>query len=106
MTALISNKARAYVNHGRWIAECPYECGSAIVLKPGETTFHCSECLSISPVDWPSNAQDIWDALVERRLPRTRNWFPTGHDLALRAGLPHGQTPEELRTEQKDHEEG
>lgn len=106
MTALISNKARAYVNHGRWIAECPYECGSAVVLQPGEAAFHCSECLSISPVEWPLNAQDIWDALAERRLPRTRNWFPPSHDLALRAGLPHGQTPDELRTEQKDHEEG
>lgn len=106
MTHLIaSGKARAYVNHSRWIAECPFECGSARALEKGETFFQCSECLSISPVEWPADPDGIWEALAERRLPRTRNWFPPGHTLAVKCGLPHGQSPADLRNEQKENEE-
>lgn len=103
MTALVTNKARAYVNFGRWIAECPYDCGSARKLDPGETMFQCTECFTISSVDWPDNAQDIWDALSERPIPRTRNWFPSGHDLAVRSGCEHGQTVAQLRAEAAEH---
>lgn len=97
-------QARAYVNHGRWIAECPNQCGSARKLEPNEVSFMCSECHVICGIEWPGDADEIWEALQERQFPRTKNWFPSGHDLALRAGLPHGQTPADLRQEQKDHE--
>jgi hypothetical protein len=103
---LLTMKARAYVNYGRWIAECSADCGSARVLDPGQTFFHCSECGVISPVEWPGNAQEIWDALQERPAPRTRNWFPSGHTLALRSGCPHGQSVSELKQETRDNTEG
>ena len=107
MTALITPpKARAYVNHDRWIAECPYECGSARVLERSETMFLCTECKSVSQVEWPADPDGIWEALQERRLPRTRNWFPEEHPLALKCNLPHGQTPKELRDEQAENEGG
>lgn len=105
MTALITNHARAYVNHGRWIADCPADCGSARQLQPGEHMYQCGECLLVCTVDWPDDADDIWEALMERPIPKFRNWFPHQHDLALRANLPHGQTPAELREETKDHQE-
>lgn len=105
MTALIlPPRARAYVNHGRWIAECPYECGSALQLFGREGVMRCTECHSISPIEWPDDADDIWEALEERRLPRTRNWFPEGHHLALKSGQPHGQSAKELRDEQRENE--
>lgn len=100
---LIRATARAYVNHSRWISECPNGCGCALQLEPRQTTFHCSECLAILPVDWPPDAQEIWDALMERPVPRTRNWFPAGHDLAVRANCPHGQTVAQLREETAEH---
>jgi hypothetical protein len=100
-----TNMARAYVNHGRWVADCPIECGSALNLDPGQILFACVECHSISHIDWPTNADEIWEALQERPFNKVRHWYPRQHDLAVRAGIPHGQTPEELRQEARDHME-
>lgn len=100
--------ARAYVNFGRWIADCPNDCGGALAMEPNQTTFHCGGsggCGQIASVEWPPNPQEIWEALSERSRPKNRNWFPTGHNLALRAGCAHGQTPQELRDEAHDHKE-
>lgn len=100
MTALIlPPTVRVYVNHSRWIAECPYGCGAALALTGRETTFHCTECQSILIIEWPDNADEIWEALMERKFPRFRNWFPKDHEMAIKCGLPHGQTPKELRDE-------
>lgn len=96
-------QARAYCNFGRWIADCPAECGSAVELKPGQAVYHCSECSHISVVYWPPNVDEITAELDQRPAPRTRNWFPQGHDLALRSGCPHGQSVAELRDETRYH---
>lgn len=99
---IITLQARAYVNFGRWIADCPNDCGGAMALQPGQPEFYCAPpggCGQIAPVEWPINAQEIWDALAERRAPKNRNWFPKSHSLALKANCPHGQTPAELRDE-------
>jgi|SRR5688572_12525247 len=98
-----TNMARAYVNHGRWVADCPTTCGGAEELEAGQTMFACEECFQISPVDWPSDADEIWNALQERPFNRVRHWYPAQHDLAVRAGIPHGQTPEELRQEATEY---
>jgi hypothetical protein len=97
-------QARAYVNHGRWIADCPVECGSALSLDPKQVTYHCPECKWMGQIEWPDNADEIWETLQERRIPRTRNWFPSGHVLALRSGSPHGQTVKELLEETAENE--
>lgn len=99
MTTLITNEARAYVNFGRWIADCPTDCGSALKLEPGQGMFQCVECFHICSVDWPANAEDIWDTLAKRPAPKHRNWFPSQHELALRSNCPHGQTVAELEEE-------
>lgn len=95
--------ARAIVNHGRWIAECPDpNCYNAMALEPKEATFHCGGlggCRLIAPLEWPANADEIWEALAERPDPRTRNWAPTGHRQAIVDGLPEGQSVNELRSE-------
>lgn len=106
--SLITNRALAYVNFGRWIADCPTECGGALALNPGETSFFCAPpggCGFMAEVEWPGNADEIWNVLNERQAPKNRNWFPLGHSLALRAGCPSGQTVAQLREEAADREE-
>lgn len=104
MTALIEPaKARAYVNFGRWVADCPTECGCALELKPGMPLFACPECKVISHVEWPPDPDGIWEALLKRPAPKTRNWYPHGHELAIRAHIPHGQTVKDLEDETLEH---
>ena len=101
---LAVDPVRAYVNHGRWVADCirPY-CGGAELLRPRQTVLQCGNCQLVAPVEWPPDAAEIWQALTERPVPQTRNWFPGGHPLAVRYGVPHGQTPTELYAETAEH---
>lgn len=108
MAHLLTTRARARVNHGRWIADCPRpHCANAIRLQPGQASFHCSGeggCQLVAQVEWPTDAEAIWGALQERPVPGTRNWYPPEHGEAVRMGLPHGQSPAELRDEARAHE--
>ena len=103
MAQLLTPTARARVNHGRWIADCPRPyCANAVRLTPRQASFHCSGeggCLMVAPIVWPADAEEIWAALAERPVPSTRNWYPDSHAEAVRLGLPHGQTPAALREE-------
>lgn len=79
--------AVAYVNHGRWVADCPTAgCGGAmLVLKGGE--FLCGTCFNAEiggeyrPIVWPDDAGEIESLLVVRPLPVHMNWRP-GETLA------------------------
>jgi hypothetical protein len=103
MAQLITLRARARVNHGRWITDCPRPyCANAMLLTPGQAAFHCAGeggCRMVAEVEWPADADGIWAALLERPVPGTRNWYPAGHPEAVLMGLPHGQSPTELRDE-------
>lgn len=101
---LVTTMARAYVNHGRWIADCPRpHCANAEKLQPRQGTFHCSNCKQVADVDWPADADEIWAVLEVRPVPQTRNWFPANHELALRSGTVHGQTVADLRAENDEY---
>lgn len=107
--------ARAYVSWGRWVASCPnpdcesaeevhpwlgYQCGHRNCRHTGrERTFMCSACRLVAPIEWPPNADELWSALEERPKVENRNWFPAEHELALRWGVPHGQSVNDLRRE-------
>lgn len=100
--------AQAYVNRGAWVADCPAGCGSAMGLKPKETTYVCGVvdagelkggCGACAAVAWPSQAVWIWDALVRRPNRVTRNWAPPGHRQAIVTGHPQGQTVADLIAE-------
>jgi hypothetical protein len=109
MVSLLTERARAYVNQGRWIADCPRpHCGNAEEFLHPENGdrqgFHCTNCHHIAPVEWPENAEAITAALAKRPVPQTRNWFPSNHELALRAGCPHGQSVADLEAETREHE--
>ncbi len=102
MMSLQITYAQAYVNFGRWVADCPLECGNALLVEPGQGSFFCQPpggCGHIGTLVWDANYAEIWRALEERQMPKTRNWFPKDHPLALKAGCPSGQTVEELREE-------
>jgi hypothetical protein len=107
MAQLITARARARVNHGRWIADCPRSyCANAVRLEPGQAVYHCGGeggCHMVADVEWPTDADSIWEALLERPVPATRNWYPPGHAEAARTGLPHGQSPADLRDETHAH---
>lgn len=64
----------------------------------------CSYCGQVALIDWPDDAARIWSALAERPLMRNRNWFPSGHPLALASGAAHGQCAEELLVETRTNE--
>lgn len=108
MATLITTRARARVNYGRWIADCPRPyCANAMRLTPGQSAFHCGGeggCQLVAEVEWPADAAGIWAALEVRPVPGTRNWYPDDHAEAVRLGLPHGQTAAELRDETREYE--
>ena len=78
----------AYVNHGRWVVDCPEPyCGGAGLA---ETVLVCENCKRVTQVVWPTNRTDIDRALVPRPVPQTRNWTP-------------GETVEDLLKENEAH---
>jgi hypothetical protein len=110
--------ARAHVNWGRWIATCPnpvcnnaeelhpwatYECGhrDCKLTEFPDTLFHCSECKTIAPIEWPTNAHELWAELIRRPERSNRNWYPEGHELAVRWNLPNGQSVRDLERERE-----
>lgn len=72
--------ALAYVNNGRWVADCPTaHCGGALALVEG-VPFLCGNCLNVEtghryrPVTWPADRSAIESALEARVLPEQANW--------------------------------
>lgn len=99
-------RAYAYVNHGRWVANCPRRhCANAEALAPKQATFHCSNCKLLAEVAWPTDPDAITEALVCRPVPQTRNWAPAGHRQAVAAGAPDGQSVADLVAETHEYEE-
>lgn len=109
-------RARAYVYSGEWIADCPRPCGNAEHLfalsdprNPRSprlvpaTGFHCSYCGHDAPVEWPVDFPEITGILQLRPVPHTRNWYPIGHEVAVRSGTPNGQSVQQLREENAAH---
>ena len=66
----------AYVNDGRWVADCP--CGSGILLVPGWALGTCFECGGIAEIAWPDEKAIVAiDAALGERVKRsTMNWTP------------------------------
>lgn len=97
-------KTLAYLNWGRWVADCPVlGCTSAVGLDHRQTMAHCAECHQVATVEWPDNVPDLERVLWQRPEPGNRNWFPADHPMAIRGGLPHGQTVADLETESTKH---
>ena len=83
--------ALAYVNHGRWVADCPTtDCPEAHLAQPGDK-FDCVNCGTVGRVEFPDNHTDIDEVLERRPVPQTRNWTP-------------GESLEELVEENRAHD--
>lgn len=116
-------RARAYVLRGHWVADCPARCGQTQWVFRGhknyegfpchcvgggalrEPQWYCRNCHVIGEIEWPSGTlmDEVMDPLLLRPDPGTRNWYPRDHELAVRCGIPHGQTPDDLRAENVEH---
>jgi hypothetical protein len=91
-------EALAYLNHGRWVADCAGpDCYDARELTPGDTSMRCVRG-HVSGIRWAADPAPI-EAAVAVRQERNRNWFPEGHPLATEVGWPTGQSVEELHEE-------
>jgi uncharacterized Zn finger protein len=83
-------KAAAYLNQGRWVADCPvpYCAGAERVwpelrhLSDGREygiyrdKMHCAECGTVSDVVFPDEREQIDRVVSARKVPSTRNWNP------------------------------
>lgn len=77
----LTEPRQAYVNHGRWVADCKMIdpltgelCAGAELVAPGEP-FVCGSCLQESPVTFPSAAgrREI-DRLLAVRSVSHQHW--------------------------------
>ena len=65
---------QAYVNHSRWIANCPEDCTGVEFVDSGWPRFVCSECGSgVWRVQFPKERLGIEAALL-LRPEEHRNW--------------------------------
>ncbi len=72
----------AYVNAGRWVADCPVDNGG-IACWDGNPDGACLDCGSGFMVGFPGNVDEIVD-VVEGRPEANRNWTP-GETVAMLA---------------------
>jgi hypothetical protein len=80
--------ARAYVNHGAWVADCPVpyctgaehagvrwaEVGRIVERGDGAGVMSCRACGWLGAVQWPGERREIETLLMQRPDPRNRNW--------------------------------
>lgn len=72
----------AYINEGRWVADCP-ECNGGIAVWPGMPDACCYDSGHVWTVTFPAVAEiGQAEALLEHRAePRTRNWIPAAETI-------------------------
>lgn len=110
---VITERARAYVYAGDWVADCPRGCGNTEHLFERTSpngprclrvgSYVCSYCKHLAPVEWPDSIEEIMSVLSLRPVPLNRNWYPSGHDVAIRFRIPHGQSVTDLVEENAEH---
>jgi hypothetical protein len=101
----MDNESPVYVNWGRMVADCSRPgCTDAREVDAGQKRIECANG-HVSELGWDPRLPQIVTALDERLSDKRRNWFPRGHPLAMVGGLPHGQSPDDLRAETAAGEE-
>lgn len=87
----------AYINHGRWVADCP-ACNGAELVEQGHRML-CGSCGAVHDVDWPSDIDEA-ETLLEQRPVGHQHWDrhkgETVDTLAAE-NIDHGILPEDLR---------
>lgn len=65
---------QAYVNHGRWIADCP--CNGGELVAPGEEML-CGSCGARHRVKFPGpKTKAKIESLLAKRSPFHQHWHP------------------------------
>lgn len=78
--------AVAYVNWGRWVADCPNPtCTNALELEVGQQHWKCEwvrdrhgnldGCRTTAPIDWPADPAAVEQDLAARP-EADRHWRP------------------------------
>jgi hypothetical protein len=75
--------AVARINHGRWIADCPFGCMGAEYVDLTNPEFFCCNCRNadvknhLVPIDLPPiRRANAIESLLMRRKIVNRNWHP------------------------------
>lgn len=92
-------QALAYVNHNRWLADCPTGCNAAMDVAVGQGEYLCGVpwrgtivggCGATASLVWPDEWAEIVAALAYR--PETnRHWAPAGHRQTFVSYTPDGR---------------
>lgn len=81
-------KVYAYVNHSRWVADCPL-CNGAELVSPNDPRFFCGSCGNdggtFFTVVFPKDKAAIEAELLKRSDLRSRNWNITESVKKLQA---------------------
>jgi hypothetical protein len=94
-------KALAYLNYGRWVADCP-QCNDARLVYHPDTGERQStdRCINGHLIEFempsPGAERALTEALDGRR-EATKTWHPPGHARAEAAGLPVGEPVQNVR---------
>lgn len=78
---IILPTVRAYVSWGRWVADCPTDCGGALLVTPADPLYFCPHCGSgwhrlVFPGTVRRRAieQLLMRRPLVRGMPNYRNW--------------------------------
>lgn len=69
----------AYVNHGRWVADCRW-CGTGMFTRPDWAVAYCAECgakYDRGKVKFPPTHEEIAKLLCRRVRRDQQNWKAT-----------------------------
>lgn len=86
---------KAYVNHGRWVANCVW-CGTGMLTRPSWGIAFCGECgARYRDIQFPAQYRDIETVLLQRVRRDQQNWDDrqTLADLVNENALPEVLTP-------------
>lgn len=95
------NTSLAFLDWGRWVADCP-ECLDAQLVYEGTVRRDRATCTNGHAFDIEMPDPDVEREIVAALAGRSeaeRMWYPEDHARAREAGLPVGQSPDELRAE-------
>ncbi len=69
-------KLKAYVNHGRWVADCA--CGGGVACGPDSPDAVCYDCRSVWLITFPTvdRITNATALLAQRTAARQRHWRP------------------------------
>ena len=89
------SEVQAYVNHGRWVADCA--CNGAELVAPGQEMV-CGSCGARNTVKFPgAPTLTKIEAALSRREPYRQNWHPDETvDELVAQNIENGIYPEDM----------